>query len=313
MTFFQLAKKVLKDETRALTYKEIWEVAVRKKYDSELKSKGRTPWNTLGAQLFVDVRDNEKSEFKIVTKRPAKFCLKKKFLNIESNEPESIDLKKDNKKIKKFEFLEKELHPFLSYFAYHSLKCYSKSISHSLSNKKEYGEWVHPDIVGCNFLFEGWENEVLELKTSIGEVSIKLYSFELKRELNTANLRESFFQTVSNSSWANEGYLVTSKISENIKNELTRLSSSFGIGVILLNINKVELSEVMLPSRYKESLDWDMIKKLASMNDNFKEFIKRIKNDISNKEVVKERYNTILDLKKLKIKNKSVKNYLFTH
>ncbi len=53
-----------------------------------------------------------------------------------------------------------------------------------------------------------------------------------------------------------------------------------------------------------------MIQKLSNMNDNFKEFIKRIKNDISNKEVVKERYNTILDLKKLKIKNKSVKNYL---
>jgi len=45
------------------------------------------------------------------------------------------------------------------------------------------------------------------------------------------------------------------------------------------------------------------------MNDNFKEFIKRVKNDISNKEVVKERYIGILDLKKFKIKNKSVKNY----
>lgn len=311
MKFLELAKKVLKDESNALTYKEIWEVAERKNYTRELESKGKTPWNSMGAQLFVDVRDNKNSEFKKVSIRPAKFCLKNNYSITEEVEIKSPEIKKvDNYKFKKFEFLEKELHPFLSYFAFHNLKCYTKTISHSLSNKKEYGEWVHPDIVGCKFLFEGWENDVLELKTSIGEVSIKLFSFELKRELNAANLRESFFQTVSNSSWANEGYLVTSKISDNIMTELARLSSSFGIGVILLNINKFDLSKVVLPARYKDNLDWDMIQKLSNMNDNFKEFIKRIKNDISNKEVVKERYNTILDLKKLKIKNKSVKNYL---
>lgn len=311
MTFLELAKKVLKDEGHALTYKEIWKIAERKNYIKDLKGKGKTPWNTMAAQLYMNVRDNKNSEFKKVSDRPAKFCLKNNYSKTVLKKQEITDIKKiDTNKFKKFEFLEKELNPFLSYFAFHNLKCYTKTISHSLSSKKEFGEWVHPDIVGCNFLFEGWENDVLELKTSIGEVSIKLYSFELKRELNASNLRESFFQTVSNSSWANEGYLVTSKISENIMNELSRLSSSFGIGVILLDINKVELSEVILPTRFKENLDWEMIKKLASMNENFKEFIKRIKNDISNKEVVKERYNNVLDFKKLKIKNKSVKNYL---
>lgn len=311
MKFLELAKKVLKDESHALTYKEIWKIAERKNYIKDLTGKGKTPWNSMAAQLYMSVKENKNSEFKKVSDRPAKFCLKNNYSKTEEVEIKSLELKKiENFKFKKFEFLEKELHPFLSYFAFHNLKCYTKTISHSLSSKKEYGEWVHPDIVGCKFLFEGWENDVLELKTSIGEVSIKLFSFELKRELNAANLRESFFQTVSNSSWANEGYLVTSKISENIMIELARLSSSFGIGVILLNINKFELSKVILPARYKDNLDWDMIQKLSNMNDNFKEFIKRIKNDISNKEVVKERYNTILDLKKLKITNKSVKNYL---
>lgn len=312
MTFLELAKRILQESDQPLTWKEIWDTAERKKYIDKLNSSGKTPWNTLAAQLFVNVKSKKNSEFISIGKRPVKFYLKSKNLPAKSEsdvENVSETTKSDLKKSKKFEFLEKDLHPFLSYFAANKLKCYTKSISHSLSNKKEYGEWIHPDIVGCSFLFEGWDNEVLELKTSIGEVSIKLYSFELKRELNSANLRESFFQTVSNSSWANEAYLVTSKISDNIMSELSRLSSSFGIGIILLNINKVDLSDIVLPAKLKENLDWDMIKKLASMNDNYKEFIKRIKNDISNKEIVKERYNKILDLKKLKIKNKWVKNY----
>jgi hypothetical protein len=33
----------------------------------------------------------------------------------------------------------------------------------------------------------------------------------MKKELNFSNLRESYFQAVSNSSWANEGYLVTAE------------------------------------------------------------------------------------------------------
>lgn len=312
MTFLELAKLVLQESSQALTWKEIWDIAKRKKYIAKLNTSGKTPWNTLAAHLYMIVK-NDKSEFLSIGKRPTKFYLKNKNLpiKIESGIDDTPIIKKSEfKSSKKFEFLEKELHPFLSYFAATKLKCYTKSISHSISNKKEYGEWVHPDIVGCSFLFEGLDNEVLELKTSIGEVPIKLFSFELKRELNSTNLRESFFQTVSNSSWVNEGYLVTSKISDNIMNELIRLSSSFGVGVVFLNINKVELSEILLPSKYKENLDWDMINKLATMNVNFKEFIKRIKNDISNKEVVKERYNKILDLKKLKLKNKSVKNYI---
>lgn len=306
MTFLELAKKVLEESKKPLTFKEIWDVAVQRGYTKGFNSKGKTPWNTMGAQLFVNVRDNNDSVFEKVGKRPARFGLRDSKAFIESEEKESSYIKKNSK----FGFLEKELHPFLSFFAKKELNCYTKSISHSLSTKKEYGEWVHPDIVGCNFLFEGWENDVVDFRTSIGDISVRLCSFELKRELNNSNLRESFFQTVSNSSWANQGYLVSSIISESIMNELTRLSSSFGIGVIRLNIAKPEKSEILLPARFSENLDWDMVNKLSSMNDDFKDFIKRVKNDISNKEVVKERYNKILDLKNLKIGNRSVKNYL---
>lgn len=43
------------------------------------------------------------------------------------------------------------------------------------------------------------------------------------------------FQAVSNSSWANEGYLVVlQEIDSEVLSELRRLNQSFGIGVIKL-------------------------------------------------------------------------------
>ena len=51
-----------------------------------------------------------------------------------------------------------------------------------------------------------------------------LYSFEVKDGIITAgNLREAFFQTVSNSSWANYSYLVAEKLHDNADEELQLL------------------------------------------------------------------------------------------
>ena len=47
--------------------------------------------------------------------------------------------------------------------------------------------------------------------------------------------REAFFQAVSNSAWANFGYLVTKDISDKTMPELQILASLPGIGVIRLD------------------------------------------------------------------------------
>ncbi len=194
-------------------------------------------------------------------------------------------------------YLEKHLHPFLAYFAFHRLKAHAKTLNHSKSAKSGYGEWVHPDMVSCTFPFmqDGWHSEVAGLSRSIGNASIRLCSFELKRKLDMSNLREAFFQAVSNSSWANESYLVAAKISndQDFLSELKRLSSSFNIGVIRLDITNAELSEIMLPAHYKDNLDWDTINKLA-MNKDFKEFLVRVQKDLKSNEVYKEQYDKIL-------------------
>jgi uncharacterized protein len=168
--------------------------------------------------------------------RPKKFYLKSQASQLDLSDT-AISKEPTVVKKKRFDFLEKDLHPYLTYYAYYHLHCYTKTINHSQSSKKEFGEWVHPDIVGCYFPLDDWKQEVYELSSSIGNISIRLLSFELKRELSFGNLRESFFQTVSNSSWANESYLVAAEVSEEeeFRNELSRLSTSFGIGVITYN------------------------------------------------------------------------------
>lgn len=46
---------------------------------------------------------------------------------------------------------------------------------------------------------------------------------------------KSIFQALSNSSWANYGYLVVFDINEDVMEEMERLNRSFGIGIIKLS------------------------------------------------------------------------------
>jgi hypothetical protein len=299
MTFQKLAEEILKLSDEPLTANEIWQKATEIGLDSDLESKGKTPWATLGARLYVIVRDNPKSIFKSIGKRPKRFYLKDKKYDINFTEYEQGIPEERSETVKKYsteqKYSEKDLHSFLAYFAYYHLSCYTKTINHSKSGKKEFGEWVHPDMVGCIFPIDDWDNEVLQLSSVVGNTSIKFISFEIKKELNLSTLREKFFQTVSNSSWANESYLVASEISNNsdFLSELSRLSASFGIGLIRLEIEDPNSSEIILQPKTREYLDWETINKLT-MNTDFKEFLKRVRIDLSSNEIRREKYDKIL-------------------
>lgn len=80
----------------------------------------------------------------------------------------------------------------------------------------------------------------------------------MKISVNLTNLRECYFQAVSNSSWAHEGYLVALNISEEpeMMDELRRLNNAFGIGVIRLEAEHFMQSEILFSAKEKESLDW---------------------------------------------------------
>ena len=74
--FKNYAQEVLREEQKPLSVMEIWEKGKERGYDQKLGSKGKTPWRTLGAILYTDIKENgENSPFLQVSKRPALFAL----------------------------------------------------------------------------------------------------------------------------------------------------------------------------------------------------------------------------------------------
>ena len=98
-----------------------------------------------------------------------------------------------------------------------------------------------------------------------------------KKALTVANIRKCFFQAVSNSSWAHEGYLVATAIADDrVDQELRMLSALHGIGVILLDPENPSESEILLPAQKKPDADWQSIDRLAKENGDFHEFIELV-------------------------------------
>ncbi|CCY77886.1 HTH domain-containing protein [Brachyspira aalborgi] len=293
MTFLELAEEVLKDAKEPLTYKQIWENAKSEPQElyKKVGSKGDTPEHTLRVSITNDINKNgENSKFIFATEKPRTFWLKER-----KNELPPI-LEKLKQKIQetqekeieeKYKFKERELHPLLVNFINNDedFNIRAKTIHHESSKKEEKGKnrWNYPDIVGVRFPFdnEKMSGATLDLLQNINQIQYKLYSFELKIIINFSNLKECYFQAVSNSSWANEGYLVAFDIDENVIEELKRLNASFGIGVIQLDIKELK-PKIILPSSQRE-LDIETLNMLVNDSPDFNIFIEDINNIIKAK------------------------------
>lgn len=172
------------------------------------------------------------------------------------------------------DFYERSLHKlFCSYLRTRNI--YAKTIYHEkTSNKVDNNQkWVHPDIVGVQF--EEFKNDATLslLKASEPKESVHLYSYELKRRIESDyQLKQYYFQALSNSSWANFGYLVAFEINDDLAEEMERLNNAFGIGIILMQVND---SKILYPAKEKQ-LDYNTIEKLNNLNSDFCEFIKKL-------------------------------------
>lgn len=180
------------------------------------------------------------------------------------------------KKIKVDTYKERDLHKLLSSFLKNT-SIYSKTIFHEQSTfgKDDNQTWTHPDMVGIKFLHLQSHASQTFLKSINRVDAFKISSYELKREINTdSELKKAFFQAVSNSSWANYGYLVAFDFSDSLLEEIDRLNQSFGIGVIKLNANPYK-SKIIYPARYRD-LDFATIDKLCKINRDFEKFIEQV-------------------------------------
>ena len=123
-----------------------------------------------------------------------------------------------------------------------------------------------------------------------------VFSFEIKRRLTKSTYRESFFQAVSNSSWAHQGFLVTAEIDEDddLLAELSRLALSFGIGIIQLQLSDLSSSRVVYPARVRTDLDWETINKLSEQNDDFRKFLQSVRIDVSSRKIHRAEYDPVM-------------------
>ena len=300
-SFLDLAYDVLKQTSQPLTYQEIWEEGKSYGLNAKIKTSGKTPWQSLGAQLYVEVRDDPDSRFIKVGKRPARFFLKDRKDTLSKDVIVKIERAEVKKAEKKTTYHERDIHPLLAYFAYanpsfnRGRSIFTKTIFHEKSLKKGYSEWVHPDMVGFYLPIEDWQHDVIEFNRLSDNNSLRLFSFEIKKAINKGNYREAYFQAVSNSSWAHEGYLVATDIlqDDEFLSEIERLAASFGIGIIHLDLHDIDGSTVLHPARVKDVLDWETINKLCVQNKDFEKFIQDVKIDFESKRIHRAEYDAI--------------------
>ncbi|WP_181229983.1 COG2958 family protein [Helicobacter pylori] len=237
---------------------------------------GNTPHQSVSASIYTALSKGEELPFYKVQEKPVLIALKgvakEPVLNAQKPSVPSVRIAH-----------ERDLHPFLTYMAFgnENLKCYTKTIFHegSLKSPKGMDRWLYPDMVGVRFLHAELSNEnLIAFSKKFDTLPVKLVSFELKKEISVHNCRECYFQAISNSSWANEGYLVGCHIDTHnpkLMDLLKRLHASFGIGVIDLRTDE-DKSAILLNAKYKEKIDYTVALELSEKNKKFSAFLKSV-------------------------------------
>jgi len=276
MTIKEAILKSLKDLKKLSTHNDIYEHIIKEHYYNFGNAK--TPHATVSALLGDFIRHNDERVKRIKGEKGA-------FLYYLAIYEESLNINIDDvtmnvsKKIKAISiqknktYTERDLHKLLSSYLKNK-NIYSKTILHeeSKSSKDDHQKWIHPDVIGIEFLNLNSKINKVFMKIINKSDTFKLTSYEIKKEINTDyELKKYYFQAVSNSSWANYGYLVALEISGNLRDEMRRLNESFGIGIIELKVNPYE-SKILYQAKLKE-LDFKTIDKLCNVNKKFEDFI----------------------------------------
>lgn len=174
---------------------------------------------------------------------------------------------------------EQALYPLLINFLHRDFKLYCKRIDEKTS-RNSYGSggnhWLHPDVVALEPLDQEWDAVVKDCVRHGNDSSVRLWSFEVKKQLTRGNIRQHFFQAVSNSTWANFGYLVATGMNNDVEPELQMLASLHGIGVLLLNTESLFDSQILIPARERTSIDWQSVNRIVAENSDFHHFIEQV-------------------------------------
>lgn len=270
-TFGEAILRSLEDFPNGATANEIYKNIVLHKYYSF--GEGKTPWSTVQSRAGDFIRHGDSRVGRVKDDKGVyHYYLTKYKDNIDSNQLKSAG---KTPKPAKTPFQERDLHPLLATYL-RGQSVFAKTIYHEQSNKnEEHQKWIHPDMIATKFVEH--ENKACQnfFNATNKQRAVEIYSYELKKEISSDyELKKCYFQAVSNSSWANYGFLVAFGISDDLRDELERLNDSFGIGVIVLRSNPYE-SKVLLPAKRHE-LDFKTINKLCNINTDFSKFFEQI-------------------------------------
>lgn len=165
---------------------------------------------------------------------------------------------------------EHDLYPILSQYLAADQGVLSKRIDERKSRNRHGprgNQWLHPDLIGFEVLSESWGEAIKSLVEARSDPSSRLWSFEVKKLVNRSNVREVFFQALSNSAWANFSYLVAAEISgRGTLQELRMLSSQHGVGVIVLATDSENESSISIQARERPEVDWTAANRLSEEN-----------------------------------------------
>lgn len=276
MTIKEAILKSLDDINGLTNYMEVHDHIIKNGYYDFGPAK--TPPATISALLGDFIRNGD-SRVKRIKQEGGSYAYyltkNEQDIGIEilSGSTETTSIKLPKAKAKSYN--ERDLHRLLSSYLKNT-KIYSKTIfhEHSKNGKDSNQIWTHPDMVGVKFLNLQTKVSQNFLKSINRVDTFKLSSYELKKEINSdTELKKAYFQAVSNSSWANYGYLVAFEFSDSLSDEMERLNQSFGIGIIELNANPYQ-SKILFPAIYKD-LDFKTIDKLCKINKEFEQFIEQ--------------------------------------
>jgi len=174
---------------------------------------------------------------------------------------------------------EHDLYPLLIEFLHKELGLYCLRIDEKTSRNSHGSggnQWLHPDIVALEALDKDWDPVVRDCVHHGNDSAVRPWSFEVKKQLTRGNMRQSFFQTVSNSTWASFGYLVATGINNDVEAELQMLCALHGIGVLLLNTHSLFDSQILIPAHERAVIDWQSVNRIVSENADFHRFIEQV-------------------------------------
>ena len=134
-----------------------------------------------------------------------------------------------------------------------------------------------PDIVGYEDRTRELDGDVQHLAVRLGTSATRLWSVEVKLELDIHGIRSAYYQTMMNSGWAHVAYLAAWQISSEAEEEARELWERQGVGLIHIRAGGGEESRILIHAREREGLDWRAIDRLTRENEDFRRFVREVR------------------------------------